>query len=968
MTSPFTKPNPTQDKYQDVYSRGGTYGSDLRNEQDVRNLLKTEIKSPFVRAMKQVGDAIEGFVGDIASAIRGDGGAKYQVINVAVTERLGPINTAITETGARHKELADKVDEKVKEQDSTLSSTRQTLSELDTAVKQLKDFDKEQKAKVQSSIDTAKSATAQAAELRNELTRLSLGLDKEIESSKAVRELKEKLDGLNNEFGSRVDSAVKNSAELKQAQEVAKSATAKSAEASAKADKTLDALLNPIEIGTSLVSVNPVTKVPYWAESATENTKVTSPVEGAKVYTYSDTSTTYGGYVTVDPRLEYEASFWLHTSTKNVRTVIEIRDQDGNHAVEETSSFDDATDKYTGNHYVWWSPPNMEPGWHYVHQRFRFKAGVARVKLASIYWVHGGGNPGTASISDLKISPLIPSQAKVDEAQNKAIKALDEAIKAGFEATEATRKVAANAQQTALANTRALQAQEDINRESAKWKVETEDWKAKKDQFEKTTKDFLATQAKVEQLQTKTDTAQNDALTALNKPELNGSLVPMVPNNGRISGVGKYDWVPEYTARASSSYIKTGTTDTLRVTTRTTLDLGSTYTPTEPGGEYKVEFDAYASTSGTVLFLELRDSNGDHAVASHSWFKLDGSDTKVPSSSAYVIGNVVLEKGRHKYSGTIKLKDNVDSVRLAGAYFNHTNGSGTGTQELSNLKIYQPVPSQAEIDDLQFKALEQGAKFDEAQVKINRLVQEQLWNHQDTMEFLDIRSPKTYGYEVKSNIWTIKKNPYLPAGPLSISSRVNTSISPFVTVLVGTGDEPKTFMVVCKGKWIGDFEVRANWTNGAVDVWNKKVPTGNARVFMFTGGNSVIGIRNISVTVAPTCLNRVMKVTASKGGVGDPDTRSGDISLLREATDYYSFRPSAPVKCDREVYDMSIEGEMVKVPAGRVLAGKVIQIPRYGVEYTFTEVWDYDGGWDNPKGNDYDSHSPKTPMDLNSAD
>ena len=110
MTSPFTKPNPTQDKYNDIHARGGTYGSDLRTEQDVRNLLKTEIKSPFVRAMKQVGDAIEGFVGDIASAIRGDGGAKYQAINVAVTERLGPINTAITETGARHKELADKVD------------------------------------------------------------------------------------------------------------------------------------------------------------------------------------------------------------------------------------------------------------------------------------------------------------------------------------------------------------------------------------------------------------------------------------------------------------------------------------------------------------------------------------------------------------------------------------------------------------------------------------------------------------------------------------------------------------------------------------------------------------------------------------------------------------------------------------------------------------------------------------------
>ena len=962
MTSPFTKPNPTQDKYNDIHARGGTYGSDLRNEQDVRNLLKTEIKSPFVRAMKQVGDAIEGFVGDIASAIRGDGGAKYQAINVAVTERLGPINTAITETGARHKELADKVDSNIQEQETTLKGTRQTLNDLDSMVKALKKADEEQKAKVQSSIDTAKSATTQAAELRNELTRLSLGLDARIEQSKAAKDLRDKFDKLNNEFGSRVDSAVKNSAELKQVQEVAKSATAKSTEASAKADKTLDALLNPIEIGTSLVSVNPVTQVPYWAEPATENTKLTSPVEGAKVYTHPGTSRTYGGFVTVDSRLEYEAEFYLHLDKPGVRTVIELRGPDGLLAVERFETYEDSDLKATFASYLWWTGENAPAGWHRVHVKFRFNKRVDKVKLANIYWTHSGGNSGTASISGLKISPVIPTQASVDAAQNKA-------IEANSKATEAVRGIATNAAQTALANTRALQAQEKINQEAAKWKVETEDWKAKKDQFEKTTKDFLKTQAAVEQLQTKTDTAQNDALTALNKPELNGSLVPMVPNNGLYKKLGKYEWIPEYTTFGNAS---TGAgSPILQATGRENTAVKGSAVDAEPGGTYRVEFTAYAGSSGSSIYIELRNAkNLDHAVESSTGFTIQGdSSGKVYGvNGGYLVGDVRLKKGTHTYIGYITLKKDVEQVRLYTIYWNHPNGSSTGTQMLYSLKVYQPVPSQAEIDDLQFKALEQGAKFDEAQVKINRLVQEQLWNHQDTMEFLDIRSPKTYGYEVKSNIWTIKKNPYLPAGPLSISSRVNTSISPFVTVLVGTGDEPKTFMVVCKGKWIGDFEVRANWTNGAVDVWNKKVPTGNARVFMFTGGNSVIGIRNISVTVAPTCLNRVMKVTASKGGVGDPDTRSGDISLLREATDYYSFRPSAPVKCDREVYDMSIEGEMVKVPAGRVLAGKVIQIPRYGVEYTFTEVWDYDGGWDNPKGNDYDSHSPKTPMDLNSTD
>lgn len=922
MTSPFTKPGATQDKYQDVYSKGGTYGSDLRTEDDVRRLLKTEIRSPFAKAVQDVVNAVEGVVGDIASAIRGEG-ARYEVINVAVTERLGPINTLITQTGARHKELADKVDRSIEKQAGINQEQAKTIKEAGDAVQALKDYKAEVQAKVQSSIDTAKSATSEAAALRSELTKLSNGLDARIEQSKAAKDLQNKFDRLNNEFGSRVDSAISGSAKVRELSEQAKS--------------TLDAVMNPIDVGTSLVTVNPVTKVPYWAEGATENTKLTSPVEGAKIYTHPAISNTYGGMVTVDPRLEYEASFWLHIDTKNVRTVIEFRGQDGRHAVKSVSSFDDSQVKYSSANYIWWSPPNMEPGWHYIHQRFRLNDNVSQAKLANIYWVHGGGADGNASICDLRISPLIPTQASVDAAQNKAIEALEKAT---------------------ATHTLSLANQKKINEESARWRVETEDWKAKKDQFQKTTEQFQKTQAKVEELQTKTDDAQNKALELLNKPELNGSLVPMVPNGGRFSWLGKYDWVPEYMYNAPGSIVKSGTNDTLRGTTQSSYQLYGSLVPVVPGAEYKVEFDAYASTAGTIMFLELRDASYSHAVDSSSGFMVDGNKNKViPSSDGYLFGNLKLEKGKHKYTGVIKLKDGVDAVRLANIYFNHVNGSAVGTQEISNLKVYRHTPSQAEVDELQNKALEQSEKFQIEQERINRLVQEQLWNHQDTMEFLDIRAPKTYGYEVAANIWTTERNPYQSVFPVKVNSRN----SPFITVLVETGRQYRTCYVVCKGNWTGSFEVRINWTNGAVDVWNHDVPTGNARVFKFHGGNSAIGIRNISITVTPQCLYRSVETRpTSTGGVH----YSGDESLFRGIYESvnWAFRLSAPAVCNQDVEVLDYNGEWRKHDRDILIAGQTIRMPDRNKVYKFSERWDYENTWDKPKGNDYDTHNPNTPV------
>lgn len=1025
MTNPFTKPDATQDKYQDVYSRGGTFGSDLRSEADVRRLLKTEIRSPFAKAIRDVAAAVEGVVSDIASAIRGEG-AKYEVINVAVTERLGPINTLITQTGARHKELADRVDSSIEKQSGINKEQARTIKEAGDAVQALKDYQAEIKAKVQSSIDTAKSATSEASALRAELTKLANSTNSKIgQVSDKAKAVEGKFNKLNNEFGSRVDSAIANSPKLKElsaqtkesmaaadaVQKKAESAISKADSATDDAKKALYLQENSVDISTSIVTYAPGTTKPLWQEGLVEVGKGTyaedsvlperiksyyrhrpETLEGGKYYTYRIPQR-LSSMVTVDNRYEYYASFWIRATGPRARYIfITLEDENGNARIVEKVP---STDLQSGRSNNTWGNPirpiirSTTTEWQFVETVFAFREGVELVSLRDVHFAtYSDSEPVSMFLADLRIAPLIPSQADVDRAQNKAIEANKTAIAANNEAIKTNKATIKNANDTAEAakkaseaNTLALKNQKKINEESARWKVETEDWKAKKDQFEKTTKDFLKTQAAVEQLQTKTDTAQNDALTALNKPEMSDSLIPMVPNNGKFRGLGKYDWVPEYMYNAPNSIVKSGTSDTLRSTKKSIDGLNGSLVPAKPGAEYKVEFDAYASTAGTIMFLELRDASSAHAVDSNSGFMVDGDKNKVLSSSAnHIFGNLELKKGKHKYTGVIKLKDDVDSVRLANIYFNHVNGAKVGTQEISNLKVYRHVPSQAEVDELQNKALEQSEKFQIGQEKINRLVQEQLWNHQDTMEFLDIRAPKTYGYEMSKKIWTKVTNPYSWYNQyynnegyrkVERDGYRNSSNSPFVTVFTNT-DFKKDCWVTCKGKWTGSFEIKINWTNGAVDVWNVDVGKDGARVFKFSGGNASIKIRNISVTVVTTCLNRVMSIKlASFNKVGDAGTFKGDASLFRGVvkTDRpNSFRLKAPVSCDRNLDYLDENGNWKTLPAGTTFSGKTVALPSSTRTLSFYEKWEYEGEWDKPSGNDWDSHDWNTKVEDYKAD
>lgn len=156
MTSPMQpKPEATSDRYSDIHSVGSSFGQDLKNEAQVRQLLmgKDNGGSVFARAVKDFTQNVVGFVTELFSP----DGASYHVITDAVTGQLGPINNAITLSGERHDELAGRVDDLSSEQEDFVEEARAQLATADTKIADLTD-----------SIDTKIEAQLKASDYLDE--------------------------------------------------------------------------------------------------------------------------------------------------------------------------------------------------------------------------------------------------------------------------------------------------------------------------------------------------------------------------------------------------------------------------------------------------------------------------------------------------------------------------------------------------------------------------------------------------------------------------------------------------------------------------------------------------------------------------------------------------------------------------------------------------------------------------------
>ncbi|TKW70344.1 MAG: hypothetical protein DI610_12620, partial [Staphylococcus hominis] len=135
---------------------------------------------------------------------------------------------------------------------------------------------------------------------------------------------------------------------------------------------------------------------------------------------------------------------------------------------------------------------------------------------------------------------------------------------------------------------------------------------------------------------------------------------------------------------------------------------------------YRLEFNIQANTIGSVMFIEMRDQNGDRAVLSGAPNnmskgkpKIEGDDSgssyiktildyrnSTTTGANYLVDDLTVPAVPTKVVGRIKFKPNVTHVYLSSIYFNHPRGSTQDAQvAINNLHLEAEIPSQKAIDN-----------------------------------------------------------------------------------------------------------------------------------------------------------------------------------------------------------------------------------------------------------------------------
>lgn len=186
------------------------------------------------------------------------------------------------------------------------------------------------------------------------------------------------------------------------------------------------------QVGTNVIPLLPGTRVGAWTKNA-DNTGLNDTLgagESGRWWSFHGTRQPGSlNMVSVNPDIEYDFEVWLH-GTNNSRLYIELRDQDGNHAVASggltdnaylTSPDSNGVVRQTGRNYLIGNF-TLLTGWRKYKTRIKLKPDAKFVRIGPIYGSHPNGPEGSAYIAGMSLTPHIIPQAEVDALQNEAIK------------------------------------------------------------------------------------------------------------------------------------------------------------------------------------------------------------------------------------------------------------------------------------------------------------------------------------------------------------------------------------------------------------------------------------------------------------------------------------------------------------------------------------------------------------------
>lgn len=498
------------------------------------------------------------------------------------------------------------------------------------------------------------------------------------------------------------------------------------------AQKAIDALRNPKEIGTSILTVDQITGKEHWRKDASLASEKTP--DGDSVYYVKSTDSISNELdaprVVVDTRIPYKVSFWAKADAPGSKLSI----------IYFGKGYDTPFDTVEGNiptrdQYL---PYMLKPPtkWTKYEAVVRFKSEVDTIRMHSVNW----NNKSTRTnqyIGGFKFFPLIPDQAEIDTLQNNAIlkntkigksntnaiDAINEGMKA--QATLNQKQQEWNAVQKIVNDNQQKwnKTQEIVNQNQSKWNQAVLDYKELNDRL-------WGKQGEINKLNQAIDANQTELLavnTRAIREITNGhNLIPYYkPSNEEIAN-GWSEWTRPCWAALD---LKRNTDDSVykgfAYYTFTSNKGPAQYINFDIDSSLEYDYEVWLrGTEGGVTFIECRDEHGNHAVQSGA-INGDNRPDFVSSASTYLVSSKKTHPEWTKYKTRIKFKDGVQRVSMRTIYANYRNGVQPATLDIGeDMRLYPHIPSQDDVNKALMDAdkalkdqIDANTKIDRAQTK-----------------------------------------------------------------------------------------------------------------------------------------------------------------------------------------------------------------------------------------------------------
>ena len=376
-------------------------------------------------------------------------------------------------------QLKGELEEAQGKMDKAITDASSAITAAESAQNALEAYKNGEKARLEEAIKEAQVGVAKADEVNKQIADLqnSLGgeIDKQISANNTIKEIQSNNEAL----GTRLDDVLETSK--------------KGVEDAAKA---IELLNSNIDIGGSLIALVPGTSTPIWAEKLEKTEEVTP--DGEEVYVANDNIVFQSAtekLVKASDKIEYLVSFWHKSSVPGSKMFVQLSsyDEKGD-PVNAVKYRKDKIEKDDGSVH-WYKRSQIyvinglqgETEWTKHEYVIGLKPGTEFVFLKGLWWNHNSAPAKAAQyLGGFRVDPLIPSQADVDKAQNKAIEA----------------------------NSLALEQQKAINKANEEFKSLQTDFNASQTKLNKTYNAMWDAQGERNLLQEGINKSQNEAIKA----------------------------------------------------------------------------------------------------------------------------------------------------------------------------------------------------------------------------------------------------------------------------------------------------------------------------------------------------------------------------------------------------------------------------------------------------------------------